>query len=195
MPFDAETEYVRGLTENVTLTGVRPLRVCILTIPLLRSPYSADGTPVMTSIDSMFSTATLLVLAPDISENEALLPNLTPSTSTAVPKAAFPAEEPPSLSDMALAVVRSGLTVLPPGRSAATSVMLDIWRWFNASLPSEWDVPSPSFGLLAVTTTSSRAREFSCMMTLMSAISSVTFMLIETVTYPRHELSSEYWPF
>ena len=161
MPLDTEAWYVRGFTEKVTLTGVRPLRVLILTIPELRSPYSAEGTPVITSMDSMFSTATLRVSVPPISPNDALLPSLTPSTSTAVPNAAFPVLEPPSLSENAFSAVRSGLTVFPPGRRAAISVVFDSWRWFKASRPRLWDVPRPSFAFCAVTTTSSRASEFS----------------------------------
>ena len=116
---------MRGFTANVTLTGVRPFLVLILTIPELRSPYSADGTPVMTSMDSMFSTATLRVSVPPICPNEALLPSRTPSTSTAVPNAAFPLVAPPSRSENEFSAVRSGLTVLPPGRRAAMSVVLD----------------------------------------------------------------------
>ena len=135
MPLDTEVWYVRGFTENVRLTGVRPFLVFIFTIPLLRSPYSAEGTPVITSMDSMFSTATLLVSTPPMSPNEALLPSLTPSTSTAVPKAEFPTLEPPSRSENWLSAVRSGLIVFPPGRRAATSVMFESWRWFRASRP------------------------------------------------------------
>ena len=107
-------------------TGVRPLRVLILTIPAFRSPYSADGTPVITSIDSMFSTATFLVSTPPISPKEALLPRRTPSTSTAVPNAALPVVAPPSLRENVFSDVRSGLTVFPPGSNAAISEVLVI---------------------------------------------------------------------
>ena len=113
----------------------------------------------MTSISSIFSTDKFLVSIPPISESPALLPSLTPSTSRAVPNAAFPSEEPPDLSERTLDAVRSGFTVFPPGSSAAISDILDIWRWFKASLDMIWEVLIPSLGLCAVTTTSSMARE------------------------------------
>ena len=129
------------------------------TIPELRSPYSADGTPVMTSTDSMLSTDRLLVSIPFIPASPALLPILTPSISRAVPKAALASEEPPALRERALAEVRSGLTVFPPGRRATISAIFDICRWSMASRPRVWDVLRPSLGRCAVTTTSSRASE------------------------------------
>ena len=140
--------------------GVSPLRVLILTIPLFRSPYSAEGTPVMTSMDWTFSVEMFLVPVPDIDPKEALFPTLTPSTSSAVPNAAFPAARPPERNDTTLSVVRSGFTVFPPGRRALISVTLDIWRWFNAFAPNFSDVFMPSLSRSAVTTTLLRAKVF-----------------------------------
>ena len=77
------------------LSGVRPRRVLIFTTPDDISPYSTLGTPVMTSTDSIFDDAMLLVLMP-LNEpllefvKEALLLSLTPSTSTAVVKELLP---------------------------------------------------------------------------------------------------------
>ena len=87
------------------------------------SPYSAEGTPVITSTSSMFDEAMLRVLAPDGSPIEALVDSRTPSTSTAVPNWALPAVEPPLRSEnfASLADVRSGLAVLPPGSSEEMS--------------------------------------------------------------------------
>ena len=69
-------------------------------MPLFTSPYSAEGTPVMTSTDSILPTATLRVPTPSIAPNEALLPMRTPSTSTAVANRAFPRlSAPPSRSE------------------------------------------------------------------------------------------------
>ena len=146
-------------------------------------------------MDSMFSTATFRVSVPPISPNDALLPSRTPSTSTAVPKAAFPPVAPPSLSEKAFSDVRSGFTVLPPGSRAAISVVLDSWRWFRASRPMFWVVPRPSLAFWAVTTTSSRASEFSWSVNVSPSTSFCTSMTAETVTYPRHETSRTYSPF
>ena len=158
MPFESEAWYVLGFTENVTLSGDLPLFVRILTMPLPRSPYSAEGTPDITSTDSTLSTAILRVSTPVISPKPALLPIRTPSTSTAVENAALPAAVPPERTEKLDAAVRSGLEVLPPGSSAAMSVILLSCRWSRALRPMSWEVPIPSFGLCAVTTTSWSAR-------------------------------------
>lgn len=152
------------------------------TIPLLRSPYSTDGTPVITSMDSMFSVRIFLVSEPLGSPKEALFPTRTPSTSSAVPKAAFPADEPPSRRDSTLFTVRSGFIVFPPGRRALTSVMLDIWRCSSAVDPKVRLVFSPSFFLWAVTTTSSRARVFRSIFISMGAASFPALKGTETST-------------
>ena len=59
MPFDTDVCQVLGLTVSARLNGVRPRFVWIFTIPEPRSPYSAEGTPEITSTDSTLSTATL----------------------------------------------------------------------------------------------------------------------------------------
>ena len=148
--------------EETILRGVRPLRVVTFTIPLPRSPYSAEGTPVMTSTDSMLSTEMLRVPAPAMPPKLALPPIRTPLTSTAVPKAALPAVEPEERREKELSVVRSGLMVLPPGSSAATPPILLICRWSSAVRFIFWVVLMLSFDVSAVTTTPSRARLLSC---------------------------------
>ena len=127
------------------------------------------------------------VSVPPGSPKEALLPILTPSTSSAVPNAAFPWDEPPSLRERTLLTVRSGLTVFPPGSRALTSVMLDIWRCSRAVLPKERFVFSPSFLRCAVTVTSSRARVLrsSLMSRYISLPPTSTLMLLSA--YPRQE--------
>ena len=72
------------------MSGVRPFLVLILTIPLPRSPYSADGTPEMTSMEETFSVEMFLVPEPVICPKDALFPTRTPSTSRAVPNEALP---------------------------------------------------------------------------------------------------------
>ena len=91
---------------------------------------------------------------------EAFRPIRTPSTSTAVPKAALPARLPPPRRDSWLSAVRSGLMVFPPANKAAVSDTPVICRWSRAFRPRVRVVPAASSDLLAVTTTSSRAREF-----------------------------------
>ena len=164
------------------------------TIPPLRSPYSAEGTPAMISMDSMLSTGMFLVPVPSMAPNEPLLPSLTPSTSMAVPKAAFPMEDPPSRTEIVLFVVRSGLTVFPPGRRAATSVTFDICRCSSALLPNVMVVFMSSLLLSAVTITSSRARVFSSSLMTMSNMSVRISMFTAFETYPRHENSNVYCP-
>ena len=73
-----------------------PFFVFIFTTPEDRSPYSTDATPEITSMDSTLDEAILFVVDPFTPElvakllKLALLESLTPSTSTAVPKEAFP---------------------------------------------------------------------------------------------------------
>ena len=168
---------MRGLTEKTTLSGVRPFLVVTRTMPLPRSPYSAEGTPVMTSTDSMFSTDRLRVPTPCMPLKLALSPIRTPLISTAVPKAALPAVEPPARSERAESVVRSGLRVFPPGNRAATPPMLFICRWSSAVRSIFWVVLMLSLDFSAVTTTSSRARE------LTERVMTRSSMLAETASF------------
>ena len=135
-----------------------PLRVEIFTTPDEISPYSAEGTPVTTSTDSIFVEAMLRVLAPDISPSEALVEMRTPSTSTAVPNEAFPAAEPPLRSEKTLSLVRSGFIVLPPGSSDEISEAFTICRWSMALPPIVREVAMALGASLAVTTTLSSFR-------------------------------------
>ena len=79
----------------------------------------------MTSTDSMFAIAMLRVSIPFILPKEALFPIRIPSTATAVPKAAFPAVDPPSLNENTLLVVKSGTFVFPPGKREDMSLTLE----------------------------------------------------------------------
>ena len=142
----------------------------------------------------MFSTERLLVSMPTIPDRAALLPRRTPSTSNAVPNAALPSEEPPERSERTFDVVRSGLTVFPPGSKAAMSDMLDIWRWSIASLERMWDVLIPSLGRCAVTTTSSSARELTDIFISSPSMSDFTSSCVEKSTYPRHVAFRMYVP-
>ena len=160
-PLEKDTCSVRGLMDSSTFHGVFPFFVCILTIPLFKSPYSAEGTPVMTSTDSISATEMLRVSIPVILPKEELLPMRTPSTSIAVPKAALPADEPPSRREKILLLVKSGTFVFPPGRRAEISLTFDICRCSSALLPMLSVVFSSLFGACAVTITSFRASVFS----------------------------------
>lgn len=134
------------------------MRVFSRTIPDEISPYSTDGTPVMTSTDSMLVEAMLRVLAPSKSPSEALVERRTPSTSTAVPNDALPTVEPPSRSENRVSFIKSGLTVLPPGSRAEISDALTIWRWSMALPPTVREVAMASGTSRAVTTTFSSVR-------------------------------------
>ncbi len=137
-----------------------------------------------------FSVAIPLVETPDREANEELPPSLTPSTSTAVPKAALPAELPLFLRDSTLSAVRSGLTVLPPGRRALTSVMLLICICSSALDPNCRDVFSPSLSLCAVTTTVFRANVFSESLIFIPSTSLEIVMPSSLSAYPRHAKTS-----
>ena len=163
-PLANETCSVRGLIDSNMFQGVFPFRVWILTIPLFKSPYSAEGTPVMTSTDSISATVIFRVSTPLILPNEPLFPIRTPSTSTAVPNAALPAVDPPSRNEKILLVVRSGTLVFPPGRRAEISLTLDTCRCSNAWFPIVSVVFNSFLGACAVTTTSSSASVFSLSM-------------------------------
>ena len=160
-PLEKETCSVRGLTDRRIFHGVLPFLVCIFTIPLFRSPYSAEGTPVTTSTDSISATLMLRVSIPLMLPKEELLPMRTPSTSTAVPNAALPADEPPSLNENTLLLVRFGTFVFPPGRREEISLTLDTCKCSNALLPMTRVVFSSLLGACAVITTSSNASVFS----------------------------------
>ena len=124
----------------------------------------------------------LRVSTPARAPKPALLPRRTPSTSTAVPKAALPAVLPPWRREKLVAVVRSGFMVLPPGSRADTSEREDICRWLSASRPRVVVVLRPVFALSAVTVTSSIAREliFREKSSLMSLSSSSISTLLAT---------------
>ena len=85
---------VEGLILALACQGVTPTFECTTTSPLVRSPYSAEGIPRMTSTSLMLSADTCRrsVPANDVAENE---PWLTlplfdmgmPSTTIELPKA------------------------------------------------------------------------------------------------------------
>ena len=98
-PLFSDTCLVLGVVDMPMFQGVLPFLVFMITTPEDISPYSTDGTPLMTSTDSMFEEAMLLVVLPDTLPvrpfreelvKDALLESLTPSTSMAVPKATLP---------------------------------------------------------------------------------------------------------
>ena len=167
-PLLAETCLLLGFVDIVMMYGVFPFRVLIFTMPEDMSPYSTEGTPVMTSMDSTFVEAMLLVLTPLAPElllenalNEALLESLIPSTSTAVPNEALP------LSPILLSPARmlncwspsnDGLMVRPPGRRLLTSVRFIIWMCSRAVLSIILFVVAELSFSFAVITTPSSAR-------------------------------------
>ena len=173
---------------------MRPLRVEILTIPEEMSPYSADGTPVTTSIDSMDVEAMLRVLTPDISPSEAFVDRRTPSISTAVPKEAFPAFEPPSRSEKTLSFIRSAFTVLPPGRSVEISETLTICRWLMAFPSMVREVAMALVDSRAVTTTLSSFRLSSGAYRRSESVCARISTSVRVVTYPRQETEKRTFP-
>ena len=165
-PLEADTCLVLGLVDMVTVHGVFPFLVFIFTTPDAISPYSTEGTPVITSTDSTLDEAMLLVDTPltlllvvEASAKEALLDRRTPSTSTAVPKEELPPSEPaPARMLNCLAEVRLLDSVAPPGSRLEMSntfisctcsrAVLSMVRAVVAELPSS----------RAVTTAFSRVR-------------------------------------
>ena len=67
--------------------------------------------PEITSILSIFDDEIFRVDEDNVSSIEALLSNLIPSTSIAVPKAAFPRSETPDLSDKRSSFISVEFTV------------------------------------------------------------------------------------
>ena len=63
-PFDTEPWYCSGRALNFTLRGVCPTFDFTMTAPEVRSPYSADGMPRITSTDSTLSKEMVLVSIP-----------------------------------------------------------------------------------------------------------------------------------
>ena len=115
-----------------TMKGDFPLRVFTFTMPLLRSPYSTDGTPVTTSTLSILAVLRVRVPAPSVSPGVALLSSRTPSTSMAVPNEALPIS--PLLLRRAIRVSRSNelFHVLPPGRRLMMSPRFKACRLSSA---------------------------------------------------------------
>ena len=132
-PLLTESCFIVGLVLMLTVHGVTPFRVLILTTPVPISPYSTEGIPEITSTLSTLEDAMLLVVIPlrplPVARllKLALLLMRTPSTSIAVPNEELPASLVPSDRTFTTCwLVRSGLTVRPPGRSAEISATLTI---------------------------------------------------------------------
>ena len=148
----------------VTVQGVLPFLVLIFTTPEVISPYSTEGTPVMTSTDSTLEEAMLLVAAPFIwlvEENwpkEPLFESRTPSTSTAVPKEALPSSAVEARMLNCCSLVRLGLVVAPPGIRPAMLETFISWTWSRAVLSMVREVVAAALLSCAVTTAPSRAR-------------------------------------
>ena len=139
-PFEAETCLVLGLVESVTMKGVLPFLRLTFTTPEPMSPYSTEGTPVITSTDSMLEETMLLVETPltgllsksEAATKDALLDRRTPSTSTAVPKEADPFSPEPARMLNCFSEVSDGSTVAPPGRRLEMSETFISWTWSRA---------------------------------------------------------------
>ena len=139
-------------------SGVFPFLVLILTTPDPISPYSTEGTPVITSTDSTLADAMLLVDTPFTSEYEALFESRTPSTSTAVPKDALPCSPVPARMLNCFSDVRALDWVAPPGRRLAMSDTFIICTCSSAVLSIVREVVAELPFSFAVTTASSSAR-------------------------------------
>ena len=128
------------------------------------SPYSTEGTPVMTSTDSTLVEAMLLVATPFIwlvEENwpkAALFERRTPSTSTAVPKEALPSSAPEARMLNCCSLVRLGLAVAPPGIRPEMLETFISWTCSRAVLSMVRGVVAAELLSWAVTTAPSRAR-------------------------------------
>ena len=153
-PLLADTCLVLGFEENVTMYGVLPFLVDIFTIPEPTSPYSTEGIPEITSIDSTLLVDKLLVVTPFVSEKLALLESLAPSTSTAVPNEGLPASfAEPVLMEKRFLSVKSGFPVVPPGRSPEISETFNICTWSKVVLSIVLAVDALFSFSFAVTTT------------------------------------------
>ncbi len=134
--------FVSGFDLNLSLCGWRPIFVLTFTRPVVTSPYSTDGTPVMTSTFSMLSAgivlrsiwppADVLVAPYDVPVPDwrlALFDIVMSSIITFVPKrAAVPSEpetSPAPLSPTFVFLESPGGAVLStPGTSSRTSPRL-----------------------------------------------------------------------
>ena len=183
-PLLTETCFVLGLVDMVTFHGVFPLRVLILTTPLPMSPYSTDGTPVMTSTDSILDDAMLFVDAP-LTEperplrselvNDALFDRRTPSTSIAVPNDELPLSPLAERRLICWSLTREGFTLAPPGRRLEMSLMFIIWTCSRAVLSMVLDVAAELEFSCAVTTALSRVRLSSSTLKVISVVSPENF--------------------
>ena len=178
-----------------------------MTTPEVRLPYSTDGMPRITSIDSTLSgdterrstpfPAVVWSLMPFCDWFEALpasdgeracrLPSFesgAPSTITAAPKALL-ALEPISRMAAWPTPFRLGLTDRLPGSNWNMSPMLMGWMWRMASSPI-FDVEPAPVGC-AVTTTSSSPRLSGVRAIRRSLMSAERTSFRSTGLYPRNE--------
>ncbi len=179
-PFPNDKSLEFGSTLTKTSHGVAPALVFIITAPDVRFPYSTEGIPRTTSIDSILSgeiwrkstprpdvvwsfivfVCTDELLPERAVENTCIFAsfdNGEPSTTTAVPSELFEFS-PASISriEACPAFVRSGFLVTAPGKSCSMSSTLLACKCCIADCPISDDEPIlPS---LAVTTTSFKAR-------------------------------------
>ena len=115
-----------------TIKGDLPRRVFTFTTPLLRSPYSTEGTPVTTSTLSILAVLRVRVPAPSVSPGVALLSSRTPSTSMAVPNDALPISPPLLRRAMRVSRSRELFQVLPPGSKLMMSPRFNACRLSSA---------------------------------------------------------------
>ncbi len=169
-PFPAYTCFRRGSAFRRTCQGATPDRVFTITAPEVRSPYTAEGIPRITSTDSILSVAICRASRPEPAVDSPAVPmvdvfrtcrlasldRVTPSMMTAVPNA-FALLDPISLIVNWFTRFKPGFSVRFPGISCIISLRLDGCTWSRAcfSIREEEFRPPPSF---AVTTTSSNLR-------------------------------------
>ena len=175
-PFVNEAFVIAGFTFAFICHGVTPTLEWTTTRPLVRSPYSAEGIPRITSTLSMLSAAiwrkSVPVKAVDENcpcVNNPLLEIGTPSTTMLEPKALVLLLR--SVRSCRLDFwVMSTLPISLPGMSCMISANDEACKWSIAWRPIIDDVEAPDAFCFAVTTTSFNAKEVgtSCTLTVKS---------------------------
>ena len=177
-----------GLVLNLIMSGDLPALDFTSTAPDVRSPYSADGMPLMTSMDSMLSVESDLTSMPRAGVPERLsspeLPLTTglsvwrlalldigaPSTMTAVPRLFITDAElavSPGTIGRAVRMVmdceldRSGFVIATPGSNAMASANELVCMWSIACLEMLEAVLLPALLPVATTTTSLNLKDVS----------------------------------
>ncbi len=160
---------------NLTLRGSLPAFELMITAPDVRSPYSAEGIPLITSTLSTLSKDTFLrsipplilatpegsVVAPLAVDDSlcrfALLDRGEPSIIMAVPRL-FMLPPDKDLIVTVFALLKLGFSMLTPGSNCITSLMVLACRWSIACLLILEAVELPAWLLLAETIISSNLK-------------------------------------